>query len=1107
MERSPGLVTPQRIFLPRQLALNGKICGNQVQQIARPSRIVDARVTPYQNSTVSGNLAILPDGSSTLIVSKKSVRPDDVDQLIMIPDGVVPADEDTCSQLGARVRWLDPMPVDVSTLTSTERQRRRTEVRSSWIGQFKFQEEHLDGTTRIPGLRAPQIGALYSTLGYWKTKTDTATIVMPTGTGKTETMLALLAKERLNCLLVVVPTAALREQTSEKFLIFGVLRDVQVIDDGAHYPIVGMLEHRLNTVDEVDTFFGSCNVVVATMQAISQCDDIVQSRMAEIASHLFIDEAHHVSAKTWNTFRSAFTERTILQFTATPFRNDRKPVSGSIIFNYPLKKAQDEGYFQPITFIPIREYHRRRADVEIAKAAIAQLEADLAAGYKHVVMARTANIERSNEVFQLYKQYGTTHQPVQIHSRMTPAQRKEALYKIRDGTSRIIVCVNMLGEGFDLPELKIAAMHDIHKSLAITLQFTGRFTRTRSDIGSATMIARYPDEDLQDALRELYAEDADWNVLLPPLSEQGSDRQAQRSNFLNNFANLPSEIPLQNVFPKMSTVVYQNVCDWDPSKLVDVLGEEHIYVGPVINPRDRVALVVTQERELVPWGAIRDIYNVTWHLYLIHWDETHQMLYIHSSNKDTVLRDIAEAVAGDEVPIINGERAFRALSRISRLLLMNLGVNAALSRAVRFTMFVGPDIQAGLAEAIMQNKVKSNIFGRGYENNDYVTVGCSRKGRIWSYRVADDISDWVNWCHMLGDKLLDDTISVDQILADAMVPEEVDKRPNLIPMAVEWPAQVWARPEDNVLIDVAGDIVPLHEAGIELSSYAPSGPLRFRVFTETQTAVYELRFRKHSVRYVPVGKNEAGIRLSKNPRARMYPLGDWLEENPPIIYFEGRAYLEYNVLLRPKNKPDAPFDPARINVWDWAGVNLKRESQKVDKHPDSIQRRVIEMLCSPSHDPEYDIIFDDDDTGEAADVVALKMVGNELIVHLYHCKYSLEETPGARVNDLYAVCGQAQRSLIWRREDATRLIRHLRYREESRLEKHPDGSRFEKGDIGRLDQIAQRAHILIPNFKIFVVQPGISASKAEINQLELLASTELYLQETYSIPLGVIASQ
>lgn len=60
--------------------------------------------------------------------------------------------------------------------------------------------------------------------------------------------------------------------------------------EGAHYPVVGMLKHRLTEIAKVDELFGSCNVIVTTMQAVSRCDDIVQSRMFEVASHLFIDE-------------------------------------------------------------------------------------------------------------------------------------------------------------------------------------------------------------------------------------------------------------------------------------------------------------------------------------------------------------------------------------------------------------------------------------------------------------------------------------------------------------------------------------------------------------------------------------------------------------------------------------------------------------------------------------------------------------------------------------------------------------------------------------------------------------------------------------------------
>ena len=50
--------------------------------------------------------------------------------------------------------------------------------------------------------------------------------------------------------------------------------------------------------------------------------------------------------------------------------------------------------------------------------------------------------------------------------------------------------MNMLGEGFDQPSLKIAALHAPHASLGITLQFIGRFARVGNEtLGAAQFFA------------------------------------------------------------------------------------------------------------------------------------------------------------------------------------------------------------------------------------------------------------------------------------------------------------------------------------------------------------------------------------------------------------------------------------------------------------------------------------------------------------------------------------------------------------------------------------------------------------------------------------------
>ena len=67
---------------------------------------------------------------------------------------------------------------------------------------------------------------------------------MPTGTGKTETMLAWLVAQRPERVLVVVPSTALRDQIATKFETLGILQLEGIVDRSALRPRVGRLEGR-----------------------------------------------------------------------------------------------------------------------------------------------------------------------------------------------------------------------------------------------------------------------------------------------------------------------------------------------------------------------------------------------------------------------------------------------------------------------------------------------------------------------------------------------------------------------------------------------------------------------------------------------------------------------------------------------------------------------------------------------------------------------------------------------------------------------------------------------------------------------------------------------
>ncbi len=182
-------------------------------------------------------------------------------------------------------------------------------------------------------------------------------------------------------------------------------------------------------------------------------------------------------------------------------------------------------------------------------------------------------------------------------------------------------------------------------------------------------------------------------------------------------------------------------------------------------------------------------------------------------------------------------------------------------------------------------------------------------------------------------------------------------------------------------------------------------------------------------------------------------------------------------------------------------MNFKVESQTKDKLRESIQYRAIAELKTD----DWDVILDQDGSGEIADVVAIRIDPEGLLVRLVHCKYSRGETPGARVADLYEVCGQAQKSIMWRRSDLGPFFRTLDDR--ARRKQKRDGvNPFEAGDIKKLYAIRDKTVMLRGGWEMVIVQPGLSIAQATTQQLDLLASTQAYLKTTIDAPLAVWCS-
>lgn len=1085
------------VSLPPRYDIDFKINGLHVQRMAHPEKVIDATVAPFRTRGTMCRrvLATGADGSQH-VIEFAHFR----DTYDLLTTGTVRAKGgsiDGTKLVLESARFRQPASVleDFAHI--------RDEVYRGWRTGIRYKREQpdLEGQPAQGGLRLPQIGALHAIASHWTLGADPAMLVMPTGTGKTEVMIAAPLAAQSNRVLIIVPTDALRQQTAGKFLSYGLLNKIGVIDD-IPLPVVAALSSRPDR-----THFDAiraCNVVVATMSSIGLADPDTQREFAHLFSHIFFDEAHHIEAATWKRFRNHCAAAHTLLFSATPFREDGKPIEGKLIYNFPLSAAQDQEYFNPIRFVEVFEPDERQSDIKIAEAAVARLREDLAAGYDHILMARAGKIDDAEVIYRaIYAHHHADLNPVLLHSK-SPGKRA-ILDAIRAGQHRIIVCVDMFGEGFDLPNLKIAALHSIHKSLGITLQFVGRFARTSLRVGPATFVANTAEDGVPEALENLYHEDADWNLLLADLSYDAIDPQAKLSELVANLEIAGAgqellEISTLALRPKISARVYRTEAFYPERYERAFRAKQRIY-QPQISRRDNILVLVVNQRESIDWTDSRDIETDSWDLYIAYFDPERNLLYIHSSRKGNATEGLAKAISHEPV-LIQGEEVFKSFGGLKRLILHSVGLSSR-SKNVRYQMFAGIDVRNAIDPVLQQDKMKSNVTGIGYEEGRRRTVGCSRKGKIWSLS-SGSLAHWRSWCDEIGVKLTNPGAQPNDFLRYTLVPLVVNELPEVPALMADWPDQLFE--SSNFRFEVTtqdGASHDFHDCQLDLLESDAADRLRFALKAgQDVESILELSIQ------VPTGGESTyavnrigGTAMEVQAAGQRWDIAAFFNANPPLVRLSDGSQLAGNILLKPREDLADTYDRDLIQTLGWNGIDLTTESRWKDGQlrVNSIQQRFVEHLEAGL----ATFIIDDDDTGESADIVAIEETADTITVYLWHCKYAGGADVGRRAGDLYEVCGQAQKSVKWTWNLNT-LVKHLIKRETE----HPRGrpSRFIRGTAGGLITLRKGARRKFLTFRVGIVQPGLSRRNAPTEHLAIIGATNSFIQTVTDHPLLVCGS-
>ncbi len=357
-------------------------------------------------------------------------------------------------------------------------------------------------------LRDPQRAGHRAVLEHFANSSEPATLQIPVGCGKTGVIATLpfgLCRGRV---LVIAPNLTIRTGITEALDLASrknFWRKAEVLTDFSQGPYTAVLDGaNANVHDCIESHF----VVTNIQQLASSADRWLPQFPPNFFDLILIDEGHHNAAPSWRRVFERFPDARVVSLTATPFRADGKPVEGKIVYSYPFTQAMMKGYIKDIvaynaapaelTFtyrgetrthtleevLALREEQWFRKGVALSpecngaivdKSLQKLQELRSETGHPHQLIAVACSVDHARQVRSLYQERGMRAR--EIYGEMDDDDRDQVLELLRQGRLDCIVQVQMLGEGFDHPNLSVGAIFRPFRSLSPYIQFVGRIMR------------------------------------------------------------------------------------------------------------------------------------------------------------------------------------------------------------------------------------------------------------------------------------------------------------------------------------------------------------------------------------------------------------------------------------------------------------------------------------------------------------------------------------------------------------------------------------------------------------------------------------------------------
>jgi superfamily II DNA or RNA helicase len=971
--------------------------------------------------------------------------------------------------------------------------------------QLPLLVDPLDGTS---GLRRAQLGAITAIQSHHTLSTDEpGLIVMPTGSGKTGVMMTVPFLLDATRVLIVTPSRIVRYQIAEDFRRLDTLTKIGILPKSVEAPRIVEVHRRRRTLEQWEAL-RDFDVVISTPASVSPAFKDIVAPPEGLFDLILVDEAHHSPAFTWQALLSAFPGAKRLLFTATPFRRDEQVIEGNFLYAFPVADAYADGIFSHIDYVPVTESPDQplTRDLRIAREAERVLKQDQDAGFSHSLMVRTDTKARAEALMEVYTEHTALKLEV-IHSGLTFNDVTNRTGQLRTGAIDGVICVDMLGEGYDLPNLKIAAIHAPHKSLAVLLQYIGRFSRPGDgQLGSAKFIA--VPSDISIASVELYSQSAAWQEIIPGLIDAGVAEEVERKRVLNSFTQwehedegtLPEDVSLFGLRPYFHIRAYRVTPPIDLDAILD-LGRNRRIAYRWTSATQSATVFIVETIVSPRWTNMSVFPSKDYTLFIVYLSADGQYLFVNASERergnDSLYLLIVEQLSPNGFAAVDQESAKRCLSGLVGLTNFMVGMrnHQYASGIETYRTLTGPSANRAILPIDGESYLLGHSYGKGLESGQEVTIGWSGSGKVWSNRT-DSIPELIKWCEALAQRFAADGPVVTNSEIDLL---RIGNRVAQFPggaISSEWPHDFFTRTgvikyEASKGSDRECDMLDL---AINLDrSCCSVDEIRFRVSGAELDAVYSARLDRQPF-IQPENEQAANVQLVRS--RNNIPLWRYFFTHPPAFFFSDFSYVIGNAMFPTPAAEISHFPSEQIEAIDWEeqGVLITWEYGEcgplISVH-DYLERRLREEHC--------DLIFFDHLAPEAADFIAMKEFADRVELRLYHCKGSSSREAGTRTEDLIEVVGQAGKSVRWLHN-----LPALRRKIEKRFEARPE--RFKWGDLTVFDQLLSATRMKPLLLVVVAVQPGLSLAHMDGPVSALLGATDAYLVRARCLHLRVIAS-